>query len=122
MAVEVTHNGHTYTYHHPSGWSGGDSHVREELNKHLPAGEYSDIEAEEIAARHALRGILSGGEAVISESGKHLSASGPGEDEDEGSIGSSGKGANVDRILDSAEPDDRDASEGGDPERILDES
>ncbi len=117
MAIEVTHLGHTYTYRHPAGWSGGEQAVRDKLNESLPAGDYPEKEAEEMAVRRALGGILSGGEAVVAESGRHILGGRP---ESEGPGAPAGAGAaQPDRILEgSAEEGDR---PGSNPDRILDD-
>ena len=127
MPTEVKHLEHIYTYHHPVGWSGGDRSICDKLNEFRPAGEYPDDEAEEMAVRHALAGILAGGEIISPQSGRRIPHD---PDLPEGSV-SLASAASSDRILDSglsaADPnrilddgcdDDTDVS-GGDPDRIL---
>ncbi len=114
MPTEVRHLEHIYTYQHPIGWSGGDRSICEKLNDFRLAGEYPDDEAEEVAVRHALAGILAGGEIIAPHRETHV-LHGP----DLPDVASSAPASNPDRILAEPDEDDRSAVPGGDPDRIL---
>ncbi len=112
MTIRIRHQEHTYTYQHPMGWSGGDEDSRKKLNEALPAGEYPAEAAEESAVKHALAGILAGGEVIREEAGHHHRGGGEAADED--GVLSTAADGNPDRILGTL-PD----SPSGDRDRIL---
>ena len=113
MPTEVRHLEHLYTYQHPIGWSGGDRSICEKLNEFRPAGEYPDGKAEEVAVRHALAGILAGGEVVAPHRERHVPHG-----SDSPDVAPSASVSNPDRIL--ADTDENnDSAAPGDPDRIL---
>lgn len=118
MAIVIKHQGHIYSFSHPLGWSGGDPPVRHKLNEFQPAGEYPIDEAEEKVLRHALAGILAGGE-IVEAGAKGQAAPGAKRQPIADGISTDAPIANPERILEGDVGDEPADPMAADPDRIL---